>query len=121
MSFLKSDKLVCQYQDYGSEEYTALENITINFRGKELNNVKYVKTLTFDASALSSKVVYLQEFQNQFDGMGFDASYIENDNGFEINMNLTKNDIEKWTGEKLSNTNKEKLLKELNDSGYICE
>ena len=119
--FWKSDKLVCSLQDYSNEQFLLEESMTMHFKGSNLINANFKRNLTFVESYMSSKDSYLEELRNQFEGLGFDVSYSENDTGFEVNMNFTKSELESWYGTELKNSSKESMKKEMKDVGYTCK
>ena len=95
--------------------------MTMHFKGSNLINANFKRNLTFVESYMSSKDSYLEELRNQFEGLGFDVSYSENDTGFEVNMNFTKSELESWYGTELKNSSKESMKKEMKDVGYTCK
>ena len=119
--FIKTDKLVCSLQDYSNEQFLVEESMVMNFKGSNLVNANLKRNLTFVESYMDSKETYLEELRNQFGGLGFDVSYSENDTGFEINMNFTKQELENWYGSTLKNSSKNNMLKEMKDVGYTCK
>ena len=119
--FIKTDKLVCSLQDYSNEQFLVEESMVMNFKGSNLVNANLKRNLTFVESYMDSKETYLEELRNQFGGLGFDVSYSENDTGFEINMNFTKEELENWYGSTLKNSSKNNMLKEMKDVGYTCK
>ena len=119
--FIKTDKLVCSLQDYSNEQFLIEVSMVMNFKGSNLVNANLKRNLTFVESYMDSKETYLEELRNQFGGLGFDVSYSENDTGFEINMNFTKQELENWYGSTLKNSSKNNMLKEMKDVGYTCK
>lgn len=119
--FIKTDKLVCSLQDYSNEQFLVEESMVMNFKGSNLVNANLKRNLTFVESYMDSKETYLEELRNQFGGLGFDVSYSENDTGFEMNMNFTKQELENWYGSTLKNSSKNNMLKEMKDVGYTCK
>ena len=108
-------------QDYSNEQFLVEESMVMNFKGSNLVNANLKRNLTFVESYMDSKETYLEELRNQFGGLGFDVSYSENDTGFEINMNFTKQELENWYGSTLKNSSKNNMLKEMKDVGYTCK
>ena len=119
--FFKTDKLVCEYQDYSSEDFLLTEVMTINFKGRQMSDAKFEETLNFTETGLEKKETYQADLQNQFDGMGFNVTYSEIVDGFEITMDFTKENLANWTGTEIKSATKENLLREMKNSGYTCK
>ena len=119
--FLKKDKLICEYQDYSSEDFLFSEVVTINFKGRQMSDAKFVETLTFTESGLLKKDVYQADLQNQFEGMGFNVTYIDTDDEIQVTMDFTKENLENWTGTEIKSATKQNLLREMKNSGYTCK
>ena len=79
------------------------------------------KVLTFTEDNLDKKDSYLEELKNQYQGLGFNVSFVENEDGFQIDMNFTKSELESWYGTSLKNSSKQQMKKEMRDSGYTCK
>lgn len=119
--FFKTDKLVCEYQDYTSDQFLTSETMTMNFKGRQLKDASYIENVTFTESALAQKDEYLEELKNQFTGTDYNVSYSETDVGFQLSMTFTKEDLENWIGEKISNATKDNLQSEMESAGYTCK
>ena len=119
--FFKTDKLVCGYQDYSNEQYMLDESMVIRFKGNKMTDAKLTQSLTFTEDNLDKKDSYLEELKNQYQGLGFNVSFVDNENGFEIDMDFTKSELESWYGTSLKNSSKTQMKKELRDSGYTCK
>ena len=119
--FFKTDKLVCGFQDYSNEQYILDESMIIKFKGNKMTDAKLSQVLTFTEDNLDKKDSYLEELKNQYQGLGFNVSFVENEDGFEIDMNFTKSDLESWYGTSLKNSSKTQMKKEMRDSGYTCK
>ena len=119
--FFKTDKLVCGLQDYSNEQYILDESMIIKFKGNKMTDAKLSQVLTFTEDNLDKKDSYLEELKNQYQGLGFNVSFVENEDGFEINMNFTKSELESWYGTSLKNSSKTQMKKEMRDSGYTCK
>jgi len=119
--FFKTDKLVCGMQDYSNEEFLLDESMVARFKGNNMTDAKITQTLTFTEENLEKKDSYLEELKNQYQGLGFNVSFVENEDGFEIGMSFTKKELENWYGTSLKNSSKDKLKKEMRESGYTCK
>lgn len=119
--FFKTDKLVCGMQDYSNEEFLLDESMVARFKGNNMTDAKITQTLTFTEENLEKKDSYLEELKNQYQGLGFNVSFVENEDGFEIGMSFTKKELENWYGTSLKNSSKAKLKKEMRESGYTCK
>lgn len=119
--FFKTDKLVCGLQDYSNEEYILDESMVFRFKGNKMTDAKLSQVLTFTEDNLDKKDSYLEELKNQYQGLGFNVSFIENEDGFEIDMSFTKSELEEWYGNGLKNSSKNQMKKEMRDSGYTCK
>lgn len=119
--FFKTDKLVCEYQDYSSDQFLTSETMTMNFKGRQLSDASYIENVTFTESAQAQKDEYLEELKNQFAGTDYNVSYSETDFGFQLSMNFTKENLENWIGEKINNATKDNLQSEMESSGYTCK
>ena len=119
--FFKTDKLVCGLQDYSNEQYILDESMIIKFKGNKMTDAKLSQVLTFTEDNLDKKDSYLEELKNQYQGLGFNVSFVENEDGFQIDMNFTKSELESWYGTSLKNSSKQQMKKEMRDSGYTCK
>ena len=119
--FFKTDKLVCGFQDYSNEQYILDESMVYKFKGNKMTDAQLSQVLTFTEDNLDKKDSYLEELKNQYQGLGFNVSFVENEDGFEINMNFTKSELESWYGTSLKNSSKTQMKKEMRDSGYTCK
>ena len=119
--FFKEDKLVCGLQDYSNEQFILDESMVMKFKGNSLSTANFTQSLTFDSDHLDKKDSYLEELKNQYQGLGFNVSFVENEAGFDINMNFTKKELESWYGTSLKNSSKNQMKKEMRDSGYTCK
>ena len=119
--FLKTDKLVCGKQDYSNEEFLLDESMVIRFKGNNMTNANLTQKLTFTEESMEKKDSYLEELKNQYQGLGFNISFVDNEDGFEINMGFTKQELENWYGFNIKNSSKTKLKKEMRESGYTCK
>ena len=86
-----------------------------------MSDAKFVETLTFTESGLSKKDVYQADLQNQFEGMGFNVTYIDTDDEIQVTMDFTKENLENWTGTEIKSATKQNLLREMKNSGYTCK
>ena len=112
--FFKADKLVCGNQDYSQPQYMLDESMVMNFKGNTLTNTNLNQRITFNND-------YLEELKNQYQGLGFNVSFVENEDGFDITMNFTKKELEAWYGTSLKNSSKSQMKKEMRESGYTCK
>lgn len=119
--FFKTDKLVCGFQDYSNEQYILDESMVFRFKGNKMTDAKLSQVLTFTEDNLDKKDSYLEELKNQYQGLGFNVSFVENEDGFEIDMDFTKSELESWYGTNLKNSSKTQMKKEMRDSGYTCK
>ena len=119
--FFKADKLVCGNQDYSQPQYMLDESMVMNFKGNTLTNTNLNQRITFNNDYLDKKDAYLEELKNQYQGLGFNVSFVENEDGFDITMNFTKKELEAWYGTSLKNSSKSQMKKEMRDSGYTCK
>jgi len=119
--FFKTDKLVCGLQNYSNEQFILDESMVIKFKGNKMTDAKLSQVLTFTEDNLDKKDSYLEELKNQYQGLGFNVSFVENEDGFEIDMDFTKSDLESWYGSNLKNSSKTQMKKELRNSGYTCK
>ena len=119
--FFKTDKLVCNIQDYSSEEYLIEESFVYRFKGNNITSGKRTQSVMFTEDNVDKKNSYLEELKNQYQGLGFNVSFVENETGFDINMDFTKSELESWYGQKFKNYSKAKLKKEMRESGYTCK
>ena len=119
--FFKTDKLVCGFQDYSNEQYILDESMVFRFKGNKMTDAKLSQVLTFTEDNLDKKDSYLEELKNQYQGLGFNVSFVENEDGFEIDMDFTKTELESWYGTNLKNSSKTQMKKEMRDSGYTCK
>ncbi len=119
--FFKEDKLVCGLQDYSNEQFILDESMVMRFKGNSLSTANFTHSLTFDSDHLDKKDSYLEELKNQYQGLGFNVSFVENEDGFDINMNFTKKELESWYGTSLKNSSKSQMKKEMRESGYTCK
>ncbi len=119
--FFKADKLVCGNQDYSQPQYMLDESMVMNFKGNTLTNTNLNQRITFNNDYLDKKDAYLEELKNQYQGLGFNVSFVENEDGFDISMNFTKKELESWYGTSLKNSSKSQMKKEMRESGYTCK
>ena len=119
--FFKPDKLVCNMQDYSSEEYLIEESFVYRFKGNNITSGKRSQSVMFTEDNIDKKNSYLEELKNQYQGLGFNVSFVENETGFDINMDFTKSELESWYGQKFNHYSKSKLKKEMRESGYTCK
>lgn len=119
--FFKTDKLVCSMQDYSNDEYLLEESIVYRFKGNNITKARRTQNVMLTEENTDKKSSYLEELKNQYQGLGFNVSFTENETGFDINMDFTKSELESWYGQKFNNYSKAKLKKEMRESGYTCK
>ena len=119
--FVKTDKLVCGLQDYSNDNFILDETMAIRFKGNKMTKANLKQTLTYTDDHLDEKASLLEELKNQYQGLGFNVKFVDDEYGFEISMDFTKSELESWFGTKLKNSSKTQLKKDLRASGYTCK